>query len=156
MKTPPLCEAMPGTETLILSALHCAIWEAAGHGSPVHASFVRSPTPQPGARNEHTGPVTCRAQMGYNRILPVPQSSLTQLVCELTWSIDPTGCAVYELLENRIDLIIQIFHSMQDLSCLTRDQILAPAVEAQSPNHWTTREFPSFSLLSMMLPVGFL
>ena len=28
------------------------------------------------------------------------------------------------------------------LSSLTRDGILAPAVEAQTPNHWTTREFP--------------
>lgn len=83
MKTPPLCEAMHGTETLILSALHYAIWGAAGHGSPVHASFVRSPTPQPGARNEHTGPVTCRAQMVYNRILPVPQSLLTRVLANM-------------------------------------------------------------------------
>ena len=29
-----------------------------------------------------------------------------------------------------------------DLSFLTRDQTLAPAVEALIFNHWTTREFP--------------
>ena len=33
-------------------------------------------------------------------------------------------------------------HSLQDLSSLTRDQTHAPAVEARSPNYWTTREFP--------------
>ena len=31
-------------------------------------------------------------------------------------------------------------HGMQGLSSLTRDQTGAPAVEAQSSNHWTTRE----------------
>ena len=30
-------------------------------------------------------------------------------------------------------------HCMWDLSSLTRDQTHAPAVEAQSPNCWTTR-----------------
>ena len=31
---------------------------------------------------------------------------------------------------------------MRDLSSLTRDRTCAPAVAAQSPNHWTAREFP--------------
>ena len=33
-------------------------------------------------------------------------------------------------------------HGMWDLSSLTRDQTHAPKVEAQSLNHWTTREVP--------------
>ena len=33
---------------------------------------------------------------------------------------------------------------MQDLSSLTRDEPVPPAVEAQSPNQWTAREFPLF------------
>ena len=32
--------------------------------------------------------------------------------------------------------------NLWDLSYLTRGQIKPPAVEAWSPNHWTTREFP--------------
>ena len=31
---------------------------------------------------------------------------------------------------------------MRDLSSLTRDRTCAPAVEAQSSNHWTAREVP--------------
>ena len=49
-------------------------------------------------------------------------------------------------------------HGMQDLSSQTKDQIWAPwsdlsppAVEAQSPNHWTTREFPSWTLFISFL-----
>ena len=33
-------------------------------------------------------------------------------------------------------------HGFQDLSSSTRDHTQASAVKAQSPNHWTTREFP--------------
>ena len=32
---------------------------------------------------------------------------------------------------------------MQDLSLLTRDQTMPPAVEAQSINHWAAREIPA-------------
>ena len=40
-------------------------------------------------------------------------------------------------------------HGMRDLSSPTRDEPEPPTVEAQSPNHWTTREFPVyFSLRS--------
>ena len=40
-------------------------------------------------------------------------------------------------------------HGMRDLSSPTRNEPEPPAVEAQSPNHWTTREFPVyFSLRS--------
>ena len=35
--------------------------------------------------------------------------------------------------------------SLQDLSSPTRDQTRAMAGKAQSPNHWTAREFPSMS-----------
>ena len=38
-------------------------------------------------------------------------------------------------------------HGLWDLSSLTRDQTQAPAVEAQSPDQRTAREFPIFSLL---------
>ena len=31
---------------------------------------------------------------------------------------------------------------MRDLSSLIRDQTHAPAVEVQSPNHWTANEVP--------------
>ena len=34
---------------------------------------------------------------------------------------------------------------MWDLSSLTRDQTRVPATKAQSPNHWTAREFPAHS-----------
>ena len=37
-------------------------------------------------------------------------------------------------------------HGMQDLSFLNREQTHSPAVEAQSPNHWTIREFPTMEL----------
>ena len=37
-------------------------------------------------------------------------------------------------------------HAMRDLSSLTRDRTQALAVKVLSPNHWTTREFPSFIL----------
>lgn len=33
-------------------------------------------------------------------------------------------------------------HGMQDLSFQNREQTHPPTVEAQSPNHWTTREIP--------------
>ena len=36
---------------------------------------------------------------------------------------------------------------MQDLSSPTRDQTCAPAMEEQSPNCWSTREFPTQILL---------
>ena len=35
-----------------------------------------------------------------------------------------------------------MLHGMQDLSFLIRDQTVLPALEAQSPNHWTAREPP--------------
>lgn len=37
-------------------------------------------------------------------------------------------------------------HGMQDLSFLNRKQTHPPTVEAQSPNHWTIREFPKMEL----------
>ena len=38
--------------------------------------------------------------------------------------------------------------SMWNLSSLTRGQTCAPAVKAQSPTHWTTRELPGNHVLS--------
>ena len=38
--------------------------------------------------------------------------------------------------------------SLWDLSFPSRDQTQAPAVKVQSPNHWTTREFPDYSILN--------
>ena len=38
-------------------------------------------------------------------------------------------------------IFLVVLHGLWDLSSLIRDQTWAPAVEAQSPNHWTTREF---------------
>ena len=35
-----------------------------------------------------------------------------------------------------------VLHSMWDFSSLTRDRTCAPAMEAQSFNHWTAREHP--------------
>ena len=37
-------------------------------------------------------------------------------------------------------------YGMWELSSLTREQTWVPAVEAQSPNHWTTGESPCFVL----------
>ena len=34
---------------------------------------------------------------------------------------------------------------MWDLSSLTRDRTQAPALEVQSPNHWTSKEVPQFT-----------
>ena len=47
--------------------------------------------------------------------------------------------------------ICRIFwlHSLQDLSSLTRYWIWAKAVEAHSPNDWTTREFPRTTVLTI-------
>ena len=42
-------------------------------------------------------------------------------------------------------IILAMLHSMWDFSSLTRDQTCVPcnpAVDVQSPNHWTTWEFP--------------
>ena len=38
--------------------------------------------------------------------------------------------------------VLATLHSMWDLSSPTRDQIVPPALEAQSPNHWTAMEVP--------------
>ena len=35
----------------------------------------------------------------------------------------------------------------RDLSSRTRDRTHGPAVETQSPNHWTTRDFPGDNFL---------
>ena len=37
---------------------------------------------------------------------------------------------------------LAVLCSMWDPSSLTKDRTLAPALEAQSPNHWTIREVP--------------
>ena len=44
-------------------------------------------------------------------------------------------------------LFLASLHGIQDLSSLTRDRTHAPAVEAQSVNHWTAREVPSLHFL---------
>ena len=36
---------------------------------------------------------------------------------------------------------LAVLHGLRDLSSSTRDGTVPPAVEAQSPNHWTAREF---------------
>ena len=36
--------------------------------------------------------------------------------------------------------------SLWDLSSLTRDQTQATAVKVPSPNHWTTRELPGYTV----------
>ena len=41
--------------------------------------------------------------------------------------------------------------SLQDLSSLTGIQPMPPRVEAWSPNHWTTREFPFSTFLKWKL-----
>ena len=43
-------------------------------------------------------------------------------------------------------------HGMWDLSCRTRDQTQAPAEEAQSLNHWTTRVVPQGVFLITLVP----
>ena len=40
---------------------------------------------------------------------------------------------------------------MRDLGSPTRDRTLALAVEAQSPNHWATREVPVYVFLTVEL-----
>ena len=42
-------------------------------------------------------------------------------------------------------------HSTQDFSFPTRDGTQAPVLEAQSPNHWTVREFPQTSIWEQYL-----
>ena len=44
-----------------------------------------------------------------------------------------------------------VLQGLRDLSSLTRDQTCAPAVEAQSPHHWTAREYPSWLVLICIL-----
>ena len=38
---------------------------------------------------------------------------------------------------------------LQDLSSLTRDRTQGSVVKAQSPNHWTTRDFPQSLLFTL-------
>ena len=45
-----------------------------------------------------------------------------------------------ELIKKKIYLAVP--RDTWDLSSLTRDQPMPPAVEARSPNHWTARELP--------------
>ena len=48
-------------------------------------------------------------------------------------------------------------HGMKNLSSLTRDRTCAPAMEVQSPNHWTAREsgrFPVFSFSFFLTGLG--
>ena len=42
-------------------------------------------------------------------------------------------------------------YNLQNLSSLTRDWAQAPAVKAKSPNHWTTRVFPSDDFWDLLL-----
>ena len=46
--------------------------------------------------------------------------------------------------------VLAMPHGMQDLISLTGDSTVPPAVEAQSPNHWTTRECPRSSVFSQI------
>ena len=59
-------------------------------------------------------------------------------VCVCVCVCDPTNCVV--------------LHSMWDFSSLTRDRTCAPAMKAQSSNHWTTRERPLQSATTANLP----
>ena len=45
-------------------------------------------------------------------------------------------------------LFLAVLCGMQDLSSLTRDQTLAPALGATSLNHWTAREVPRYLLFA--------
>ena len=54
----------------------------------------------------------------------------------------------FKLLQQRWQLSFFFFFGAQDLSYLTRVWICAPAVEAQSANHWTVREFQELASVS--------
>ena len=53
----------------------------------------------------------------------------------------------YDFHLHSLLVIFWLCHSMQNLSSPTSDQTHAPAVEVQSPNHCTAREFPRLVIL---------
>lgn len=55
------------------------------------------------------------------------------------------------LLQQKVHLFpLAVPNGLQDLSFLTRDLSHAPAVEAQSPNHWASRGVPKAAFLDAL------
>ena len=55
----------------------------------------------------------------------------------------------YSIIHLSISLYIFFFgHIMLDLSSLTRIELRPLTVKTQSPNHWTTKEFPECYILN--------
>ena len=67
-----------------------------------------------------------------------PYSLLCLMICWRSFCSDTL--LLYILF--RYNCILALQHSLWDLSPLIRDWTWAMVVKVQSPNHWTTREFP--------------
>lgn len=63
------------------------------------------------------------------------------------WEVDPNGYRVWGGCVDLSFFPLAAPHSMR--SSLTRDLTPAPGVEAQHPNHWTTRETPVWNVLEL-------
>jgi len=75
--------------------------------------------------------------------------SLSRLECEISFPfiyVSPRMWCLYPVRDyflsffNLINFFLATLHSIWDLSSLTRDGTLGPALEAWSLNHWIARE----------------
>lgn len=68
------------------------------------------------------------------------------------WEVN-TKTNIYFVFHNVLEtfsIYIYIYEQLWSLSCLTRDQIMLPAVQAQNPNHWTMTEV-HFHIIKIIL-----
>ena len=72
------------------------------------------------------------------------------MVWATLWAVCDTAVASHPN-KNTLCFLFCVFlatrHSLQNISSPNRDQTRPLAVEVQSPNHWTTREFPETCFL---------
>ena len=66
-------------------------------------------------------------------------------VCQMPWKNKRFSHYIITFFSSHIFLVMLL--SLWDLSSPTRDWTQALAVEALSPNHWTTRAFPLITLI---------
>ena len=73
------------------------------------------------------------------------------MVLATLWAVCDTAVASHPnktfVVFNLLFVFLPMLHSLQDISFPNRDQTQPLAVKVQSPNHWTTREFPETCFL---------
>ena len=100
--------------------------------------------------------------------LPVPGGSNPYLLCLLHWQADSLPLShlgspncIYVCVRARACVcvcvcVLAALPSLPDFRSPTRDQPELPAVEAWSPNHWTTREVPICIFVCIYIYIGIL